>query len=70
MDNQIKARVQLLGGGSLDYLSDKDSEALSRFITDFLSKTGSKGVVISLDESQDPKYQAVKEIFVDGVLAP
>jgi hypothetical protein len=70
MADQVKARVQLLGGGSLDYLSDADSKALREFITDFLSKTGSKGVVISLDQSQNPKYEAVKEIFVDQVLQP
>jgi hypothetical protein len=70
MTDQIKARVQLLGGGSLDYLSDADSKALREFISEFLSKTGSTGVVISLDQNQDPKYQAVKEIFVDQVLQP
>ncbi len=70
MNDKIKANIQLLGGGSLTYLSDEDSKELEQFITTFLSKTGSKGVVISLDQSQDPKYQSVKEIFVDQVLQP
>jgi hypothetical protein len=70
MPDQIKARVQLLGGGSLGYLSDEDSAQLREFITSFLSKTGSKGVVISIDESQQDDYEAVKEVFVDQVLEP
>ena len=69
-ENRTKANVQLLGGGSLNYLSDDETAELSAFVSNFLSKTGSRGLVVSLDESQAADYESIKEIFVDQVLQP